>query len=64
MKFLKYIVKNFPVDTRDTFVLGGLAMTFYGLYDFKPWVAYAIVGTAVVAIGLFFGLFVKRGDPE
>jgi len=28
----------------DFFGFGGLAMVFYGLYEFKPWVAFTVVG--------------------
>lgn len=43
------------IDLRDAFVFGGLAMLGYGLYQFLPWIAYAVCGAILLAIGLFFG---------
>jgi hypothetical protein len=42
-------------DSRDLFVFGGLAMMGYGLWLYLPWVAFAVCGTAITAIGLFLG---------
>jgi len=49
-------IKGFlTVDIRDIFVFGGLAIMSYGLYLFKPWIAYTIGGMILMALGLFLG---------
>lgn len=45
----------FTIDLRDIFVFGGLAIMSYGLYLFRPWVAYTIGGLILMALGLFLG---------
>lgn len=37
---------------RDVFVFGGILMLGYGLYQFAPWVAYAVCGTIISLLGL------------
>ena len=51
--FWEKIQKSF--DRRDTFVFGGLVLMGYGLYLFKPWVSFAVVGAVLLWIGLFLG---------
>jgi hypothetical protein len=41
------------VDLRDCFVFGGLGILFYGLYLFRPWVAFTVCGTILLSIGVF-----------
>ena len=43
------------VDLRDAFVFGGLSVMGYGLYQFRPWVAYTVCGAILLAIGMFTG---------
>ena len=43
------------VDLRDIFVFGGLILLGYGLYLFRPWVAFAVCGAILLAIGIFIG---------
>lgn len=38
-------------DIRDVFVFGGLGMLGYGLYRYRPWVAFAVCGLFLMAIG-------------
>ena len=42
-------------DIRDLFVFGGLAMMGYGLYLFKPWVAFTVTGAIFCWLGLGIG---------
>jgi hypothetical protein len=42
-------------DLRDLLVFGGLMMAGYGLWLYRPWIAFSVCGVALVAIGLFFG---------
>jgi hypothetical protein len=51
MKFA--IVK--VVDLRDAFVFGGLGLMGYGLYQYRPWIAFTVCGTILLAIGIFIG---------
>ena len=44
---------SLTIDIRDVFVFGGLAIMSYGLYLFKPWVAYTVSGMILMALGLF-----------
>ena len=48
------------VDLRDGFVFGGIAMMGYGLWLYRPWIAFAVCGAVIFRIG--FGPFfvVKR----
>jgi uncharacterized membrane protein len=48
------LVKNI-FDRRDVFVFGGLILMGYGLYLFKPWVSYVVIGAVLLWIGLFLG---------
>ena len=43
------------VDLRDAFVFGGLAVMGYGLYQYRPWVAFTVCGAILLAIGIFIG---------
>lgn len=43
------------IDIRDCFVFGGLAIMGYGLYLFRPWVAFTVCGAILLAIGIFIG---------
>lgn len=43
------------IDVRDVFVFAGLSMLGYGLYGYRPWVAYAVCGGILLLIGLFDG---------
>jgi hypothetical protein len=43
------------VDLRDAFVFGGLGVMGYGLYQFRPWVAFTVCGAILLAIGMFIG---------
>jgi len=44
------------IDLRDVFVFGGIAMMGYGLWMYKPWVAFAVCGAVIFRIG--YGPFV------
>ena len=46
-------------NLRDVFVFGGLAMMGYGLYLFKPWVAFTVTGAILCWLGLGVGRKVK-----
>lgn len=37
---------------RDVFLLVGIGLLWYGLWLYKPWVSYAVVGALVVVISL------------
>lgn len=37
---------------KDIMVFGGLAMAFYGLNLFCPWLAYTLCGTVLMLLGL------------
>lgn len=39
------------IDIRDCFVFGGLGVMGYGLYLFRPWVAFAVCGAILFLIG-------------
>ena len=39
-------------DVRDVFVFGGLALMGYGLWLYRPWVAYAACGLVLLLLGL------------
>ena len=39
-------------DIRDVFVLGGLVMLGYGLYQFIPWVSFAVCGFLLFFVGV------------
>jgi hypothetical protein len=43
------------IDLRDCFVFGGLGIMGYGLYQFRPWVAFTVCGAILLAIGIFIG---------
>jgi hypothetical protein len=43
------------IDLRDCFVFGGLGVMGYGLYLFRPWVAFTVCGAILLAIGIFIG---------
>jgi len=47
-------------DIRDPIVLGGLAMTGYGLYLLHPWVSFTICGALLMAGGILMER--KHGD--
>jgi hypothetical protein len=36
----------------DFLILAGLGMLFYGLHLVAPWLAYAVIGTLVLIIGV------------
>ncbi|HLB31081.1 MAG TPA: hypothetical protein VJN91_06090 [Gammaproteobacteria bacterium] len=38
-------------DIRDVLLFGGMAMLGYGLYRYRPWVAFAVCGLFLMAIG-------------
>ena len=39
-------------DIRDVLLFGGLAMLGYGLYRYRPWVAFAVCGGLLMLIGV------------
>ena len=41
------------VNLRDVTVFGGIAMMGYGLWMYRPWVAFAVCGAVLSAIGIF-----------
>lgn len=41
------------ISMRDTFLISGLSSLAYGLYQFKPWIAYTICGFLVMFAGFF-----------
>jgi len=43
------------VDLRDGFVFGGLGILGYGLYLYRPWISFSVVGVILLAIGIFIG---------
>lgn len=46
------------IDIRDAHVYGGLVFVFVGLNMYAEWLAYAVTGVILIAIG--FGWFVRR----
>lgn len=53
------------IGLRDVFVFGGLAMLGYGLYQVKPWIAFAICGCLLMILGLFEGVGIRQhGNSE
>ena len=38
-------------DIRDVLLFGGLAMLGYGLYRYRPWVAFTVCGALLMLIG-------------
>jgi len=47
------VKKGFGI--RDIFISGGMAMLFYGLYIWIPWVAFSVCGTLLMTMGYFMG---------
>jgi hypothetical protein len=43
------------IDLRDCFIFGGLGLMGYGLYQFRPWIAFTVCGAILLAIGMFPG---------
>lgn len=43
------------IDLRDCFVFGGLVLMGYGLYQFRPWIAFTVCGAILLMIGMFPG---------
>lgn len=39
------------IDIRDCFVFGGLGVMGYGLYLFRPWLAFTVCGAILFLIG-------------
>ncbi len=39
------------LDVRDFLFFGGLAMMGYGLYLFRPWVAFTVCGALLMLVG-------------
>jgi len=39
-------------EIRDIFVFGGLVMLGYGLYQFIPWVSFAVCGFLLFFVGV------------
>lgn len=50
MRLLKAFIPNGLFT--DLVILAGLGMVFYGLYINWPWLAFTVVGTALVALGV------------
>lgn len=38
-------------DIRAFFFFGGLAFLYYGLYLYRPWIAYVIIGILLMLLG-------------
>ena len=54
--FGKINPKNIPfkkVSLRDILLILGLSLLTYGLYQFRPWVAYTVCGFLVMFAGFF-----------
>ena len=54
--FGKINSKNIPlkkISLRDILLVCGLTSLGYGLYQFKPWVAYTVCGVLVMVAGFF-----------
>ena len=39
-------------DIRDVFVFGGLALLWYGLHLWIPWISFVVIGILVMLLGL------------
>lgn len=53
MKLIRKLFGNF--DISDFIALVGLGMLFYGLYTWKPFVAWIIVGSLIFTLSVFNG---------
>lgn len=42
---------TFTLDVRSLFFFGGLILLFYGLYIYRPWIAFVIVGIILMLLG-------------
>jgi len=51
---LREKLKNF-FNLRDAFAFGGLAVMTYGLYLWRPWVAFAVCGFILMMAGYLMG---------
>lgn len=38
----------------DLMILGGMGMLFYGLHLHWPWLAFTVIGSLVLALGLWW----------
>jgi len=56
-RVVEYLQQQDHVDLRDVVVFGGIAMMGYGLWLFRPWIAFAVCGAVIFRIGYgpFFG---------
>jgi hypothetical protein len=48
-------------DIRIVFFLGGLISLGYGLFLFKPWIAFTVVGLILMVVGWLMEDKEKRG---
>lgn len=61
-KRLGNFFKKSSIDFMDLFGLGGLGMVFYGFYQWKPFLAYIIVGGVVFILSILLGLEKETKD--
>jgi len=54
----KWFDKNF--DFSDLIAFGGLGMVFYGLYQWKPFMAYVVVGGVIFLMSVIANLESKK----
>ena len=40
------------INQRDIMIIAGLGLSWYGLYLFREWVAYAVVGMVLILMGI------------
>jgi len=40
-------------DLNDIFILGGLALAGYGLWLYKPWISFTVIGFALFILGVY-----------
>jgi len=61
--FLSSLVGKFKLafDIRIVFFLGGLISLGYGLFLFKPWIAFTVVGLILMVVGWLMEDKEKRG---
>jgi hypothetical protein len=47
-------------DIRDFLVFGGLVLMGYGLWLYRPWIGFTIVGLLLMLIGILPGRSMKK----
>jgi len=48
------IIKDL-IGLRETLIISGLTLLGYGLYLYRPWIAFVVIGCLLLAGGFFMG---------